>query len=240
MRIIARLDIKNNFVIKGVNLEGLRKIGNPLEIAQKYYNDGIDEIIFIDAVASLYRRNNLYKIIDNSVKNIFVPLTVGGGIRSLKDIEKALNSGADKVAINSFATENPKFIKEAVKNFGSSTIISYIETKQIKENSWEVYKYSGREKTGINLENWIKQVQDYGCGEILLTPIDYEGTQKGFDFNVLDKIYSSIRVPLVISGGCGKLRHIEDLKKKFPDISVALASALHYQNIDISTIKKNI
>ena len=171
MRIIARLDIKNNFVIKGVNLEGLRKIGNPLEIAQKYYNDGIDEIIFIDAVASLYRRNNLYKIIDNSVKNIFVPLTVGGGIRSLKDIEKALNSGADKVAINSFATENPKFIQEAVKNFGSSTIISYIETKQIKENSWEVYKYSGREKTGINLENWIKQVQDYGCGEIDLSQV---------------------------------------------------------------------
>ena len=136
MRIIARIDIKNNYVIKGINLEGLRKIGNPIEIASKYYNEGIDEIIFIDAVASLYKRNNLYHIVDESVKNIFVPLTIGGGIRSLKDIEKALKSGADKVAINSYATERPFFLKEAVNNFGSSSIISYIETKEISEKKW--------------------------------------------------------------------------------------------------------
>tara|TARA_Y100000590_G_C15682912_1_gene1000489 strand:- start:1092 stop:1817 length:726 start_codon:yes stop_codon:yes gene_type:complete len=240
MRIIARIDIKNNFVIKGINLEGLRKIGNPIEIASKYYNEGIDEIIFIDAVASLYKRNNLYHIVDESVKNIFVPLTIGGGIRTLKDIEKALKSGADKVAINSYATEKPFFLKEAVNNFGSSSIISYIETKEISNKNWEVYKYSGREKTGINVEEWIKKVQDFGCGEILLTPIDYEGTQKGFDLDILNRIYDIINIPLIISGGCGNISHITELKNKFSDVSVALASSLHYKKIEIKEIKKKI
>ena len=129
MRIISRIDIKNEFVIKGINLEGLRKIGEPLEIATNYYNEGIDEIIMIDAVASLYGRNNLFNIIEKSVEKIFIPITLGGGIRSLNDIDKALKSGADKVAINSYATENPNFIKEAVKHFGSSTITVYIEAK---------------------------------------------------------------------------------------------------------------
>jgi len=240
MRIIARIDIKNNYVIKGINLEGLRKVGDPIEIATKYYTEGIDEIIFIDAVASLYKRNNLYHIVDESVKNIFVPLTIGGGIRSLKDIEKALKSGADKVAINSYATERPLFLKEAVNNFGSSSIISHIETKEISSKKWEVYKYSGREKTGIDVEDWIKKVQDYGCGEILLTPIDYEGTQKGFDLDILNKIYNNVYIPLIISGGCGSIKHIIGLNKKFSDISVALASSLHYKKIDIKDIRKKI
>ena len=131
MRLIPRLDIKNNFVIKGINLEGLRKVGEPLDLLEKYYKEGADEICLIDSVASLYGRNNLFSIIENATKNIFIPLTVGGGIRSLKDIELALNCGADKVAINSYATENPKLISEASKKFGSSTIVSYIEAKKM-------------------------------------------------------------------------------------------------------------
>ena len=240
MRIIARLDIKNNFVIKGINLEGLRKVGDPIETALNYYKNGIDEIIFIDSVASLYQRNNLYHIIEDAVKDIFVPLTIGGGIRSLKDIEMALKSGADKVAINSYATENPNFIKEAVNNFGSSCIISYIEAKEVQNNKWEVYKYCGREKTNLDLINWINKVQDLGCGEILITSIDYEGMQNGFDLKLIEHIHKKTNVPLITSGGCGNIKHIEEIKNNFSDTSVALASVLHYKKMEIPNIKKII
>ena len=237
MRIISRIDIKNEFVIKGINLEGLRKIGNPLEIATKYYQDGIDEIMMMDAVASLYGRNNLFDVIERSVENIFVPFTLGGGIRSLKDIEKALSSGADKVAINSYATENPNFIKEAVKNFGSSTITVYIETKKTGEKSWEAFKNSGRDKTGLEIVDWIKKVQDFNCGELLITSVDYEGLQNGFDLKLLEKIYPHINVPLIINGGCGKIEDIVDVRKKYENISFSIASALHYKKISLKNLK---
>ena len=227
MRIISRLDIKNEYVIKGINLEGLRKIGEPLKLAEKYYNHGTDEIIMIDVVASLYKRNNLFEVVKKASEKIFVPLTLGGGIRKIEDIEKALSSGADKVAINSFALENPNFISEAVKIFGSSTITSYIEAKKISERLWEPYKYSGREKTGINFFEWIKKVQDLGCGELLLTSIDFEGTQQGFDLELLEKIYKLINVPLIFSGGFGLLNHIKDLEN-YSNLSVSIASAFHY------------
>ncbi len=236
MRIIARLDIKNNFVIKGINLEGLRKIGSPVEIASKYYKQNIDEIIFIDAVASLYRRNNLFEIINESSRNIFVPITIGGGIRNLKDIELALNSGADKVAINSYATENPNFIKTAVNNFGSSSIVSYIEAKETSEKKWEVYKYNGREKTNIDLSNWIDKVQSLGCGEILLTSINHEGLQKGFDIDMINSIKNKTYVPLIVSGGCGNIQDIINLKKNYKHSSVALASVLHYGKLKIKDL----
>ena len=184
MRIISRLDIKNEYVIKGINFEGLRKVGNPIEMAKKYYHQKIDEIIFIDAVASLYGRNQLFEIINNSTKEIFCPITVGGGIRSLSDIDKCLESGADKVAINSYATENPKFIKDAVNTFGSSTILINIEAKKSSEKKWEVYKFYGREKTGLDLNYWIEKVQEYDCGEIILTSVDKEGLQEGMDFEM--------------------------------------------------------
>ncbi len=237
MRIIARLDIKNNFVIKGINLEGLRKVGDPIQTAIDYYSNGIDEIIFIDSVASLYKRNNLYHIIEKSVKDIFVPLTIGGGIRSCKDIETALRSGADKVAINSYATENPNFIKEAVSNFGSSCIISYVEAKNIGDMKWEVYKYCGREKTGLDVIDWICKIQDLGCGEILLTSIDYEGMQKGFDISLIKSVEKKIHVPLIISGGCGSISDIKEIKNNFKETSIALASVLHYKKIKIQETK---
>ena len=237
MRLIPRLDIKNNFVIKGINLEGLRKVGEPLDLLEKYYKEGADEICLIDSVASLYGRNNLFSIIENATKNIFIPLTVGGGIRDLKDIELALNSGADKVAINSYATENPNFISEASKNFGSSTIVSYIEEKK-NDSSWEVYKYFGREKTGLDIIYWIKKVQDLGCGEILLTSIDYEGLEKGMDYNLLDKIVKILNVPLIFSGGFSGIQDIKKIKKNYKNVSLSMSSVLHYNKIKLKDLRK--
>ena len=235
MRIIARLDVKNNFVIKGINFEGLRKIGDPLKLAKKYYEEKIDEIMFIDAVASLYDRNNLFNIIDQSTKEIFCPITLGGGIRSLKDIDKALKSGADKVAINSHAIENPQFIKQAVENFGSSTILVNIEAKKIN-NDWEIYKFYGREKTGIKLLEWLDTVQEMDCGEIILTSIDKEGLQTGMDFELLDYINNKINRPLIFSGGFNNLDELKKIKKH-PFISISIASVLHYQTLKIQDIK---
>ncbi len=238
MRTIARIDIKNNNVIKGVNLEGLRKIGDPEQIIKKYYNNGIDELLILDSVASLYGRNNLFSFIKEITKEIFVPITLGGGIRSLEDIESSLNSGADKVAINSKALESPEFLSQAVNNFGESTIVVNIEAKKINSNLWEPYKFCGREKTNLKIEDWIKSIQDKGCGEILLTSIDFEGTEMGFDIELINRIYHLINKPLIISGGCGSLKDVSIIKEKFTKASIALASVLHYNTLSISDIKK--
>ena len=238
MRIIARIDIKNNFVIKGINLEGLRKVGDPYELITKYYERGINEIIIQDSVASLYGRNNLFDFIKDITKEIFIPITLGGGIRSLSDIEKALSSGADKVSINTRALENPNFIKEASNEFGSSTIVSSIEAKKISNNFWEPYKFCGRERTNIDVVTWIKTIQKNGCGEILLTSIDHEGTKQGFDLEMINSLYSIIEKPLIISGGCGSLNHVSDLYKDYKDEAIATASVLHYKILEIDDIKK--
>jgi cyclase len=236
MRIIPRLDIKNNFVIKGINLEGLRKVGDPTKMLEKYYNEGAHEICLIDAVASLYGRNNLFSIIKEASKNIFTPLTLGGGLRNLSDIEHALNSGADKIAINSSATENPNFISEAVKNFGSSTIMIYVEAKKVNINKWEAYKHFGREPTGLEILTWIKKIQDLGCGEILLTSIDHEGLENGLDYDLLEQIIKYVKVPLIISGGfCGQEDLIK-IKKHYPNISISISALLHYNKISLSDI----
>jgi cyclase len=235
MRIISRLDIKNEFVIKGINLEGLRKIGDPVELARQYYLDGIDEIILIDAVASLYGRNNLFEVIKKTTENIFIPITLGGGIKSLKDIDMALNSGADKICINSAGIENPHFIKEAISNFGASTITIYIEAKK-NNQIWEAYKHYGRERTGINVIDWADEVQNMGCGEILLTSVDKEGTEQGFDLELIEAIKDRIRVPLIISGGFGNIKHLQEAAKLTKNISFAIASAFHYKKEKIKKV----
>jgi cyclase len=240
MRIIPRVDIKNNHVIKGINLEGLRKIGEPKKIIESYYNDNADEIFILDSVASLYSRNNLFSFIKDITKEVFVPITLGGGIKNLTDIEIALNSGADKVAINSGAVNNLNFIREASKEFGSSTIMVSIEAKKISEKKWEPYTNSGRERTNFDLIDWIKKVQNDGCGEIILTSIDYEGTEKGFDYNLLENVKRHVKRPLIISGGCGSINDIIKIKQEFESTSVAVASLLHYNKITISDIKKKL
>ena len=237
MRIIVRLDIKNNFVIKGINLEGLRKVGDPSELLTKYYIDGADEILLVDAVASLYGRNNLFNIIEKAVKKTFIPITLGGGIRSIDDIKKALDSGVDKIALNTYATENPEIIERAVNLFGSSTIMMNIDAKKIHTTNWEVYKNYGREKTGLEVKNWIKSIQKLGCGEILLTSIDNEGLEKGYDIPLLEHIYSEVKVPLIMSGGCGSKNDVDNIKTKFPNVSVSMASILHYNKFKIKELR---
>lgn len=227
-RIIPRLDIKGPNLVKGIHLEGLRVLGNPNEFAKYYYQQGADEIIFMDVVASLYQRNNLENIISDAAKSVFIPITVGGGIRNLNDINRLLRSGADKVSINTGAIQNPLFIKEAAENFGSSTIVVSIEVSKHNDGYYYCYTDNGREETNINLIDWIKKVQDLGAGEILLTSIDNEGTGEGFDEYLLSQLNNKIDVPLIIHGGIGKLEQVKSLFKNFQFSGIALGSILHY------------
>lgn len=240
IRIIARIDVKNEYVIKGIHLEGLRKVGNPNEMAKKYYNAGIDEIVFMDAVAAYYDRNSLSHIIEEACKDVFVPITVGGGIRSLEDIRVALNSGADKVAINTKAVQDSSFIEKASKVFGSQCLVSSIDAKNISEKKWEVYIDNGREPTGIDVIEWSKKVEELGAGEIMLTSIDAEGTKKGFDLELNNAVANAVTIPIISCGGAGNYKHIESLLKETSVDAVAMASVLHYNIIDISSLKKEL
>lgn len=239
-RIIARLDVKNDFVIKGIHLEGLRKIGDPNLIAKNYYNDGIDEIIFMDAVAAYYDRNSLTQIIEKACMDVFVPITVGGGIRKIEDIQIALNAGADKTAINTMAVKNPNFIKEASKVFGSQCIVSSIDAKKISNNNWEVYIDNGRESTGINVIDWAKKVEELGAGEIMLTSIDKEGTKRGFDIELYNHVNDVITLPIIASGGAGESKDVSNLITKTNVNAVAIASLFHYEIETIKQLKKKI
>lgn len=237
-RLIARLDIKNKFLIKGINLEGLRKIGDPNAFAQRYYLNGIDEILFIDCVASLYNRNSLIDIVKTATRDIFIPITVGGGIRSIEDVEKILNAGADKIAINTFAVENPKILKEISRLYGSQCLVLSIAAKKKDQKSWEVYTNGGREKTNIEVIEWIKKASDFGVGEILLTSIDQEGTRMGFDLDLIKTATKATHVPIIASGGAGNLHHIHEALKISQ--AVALADMLHYNRISVLKIKNSI
>tara|TARA_Y100000034_G_scaffold132586_1_gene195947 strand:- start:2626 stop:3393 length:768 start_codon:yes stop_codon:yes gene_type:complete len=238
-RIIARLDVKGPDLVKGVHLEGLRIIGNPQNYANKYEKQGADEIIFIDSVASLYGRNNLTNIVKHTAKKIFIPLTVGGGIRSIENIRKLLNCGADKVAINTAAINNPQLIKKAAKCFGNQCIVVSIDAKKIAENKWEAYTENARQKTGKDVIEWIKDAVKLGAGEILLTSIDKEGTMKGFDMELINEAEKVCQVPLIVGGGAGKTEDIEQALEKNVD-AVAIAATLHYNKSDISKIKEEL
>jgi len=239
IRIIPRLDIKGSNLIKGIHLDGLRVIGDPNEFAVKYYNQGADELIFIDSVASLYGRNNLIEVLRKTVENIFIPITVGGGIRSVKDAYKILRNGGDKVAINTAAIKKPTLIKELAKQFGSQSIVLSIEAKK-NMNSWEAYTHNGRERTGVDVIKWIKNGIKLGAGEVLLTSVDKEGTKNGFDIDLIKAASKVCSVPLILSGGLGESQHIKDLFKETRVDGIAIASALHYNLLDIKKIKKII
>ena len=237
-RIIARLDVKNDFVIKGIHLEGLRKVGNPNEMAKNYYNDGADEIIFMDAVAAYYDRNSLSEIIEKACKDVFIPITVGGGIRKIEDIQRALNSGADKTAINTKAVQNPKFIKQASEVFGSQCIVSSIDAKKISEKRWEVYVDNGREPTGKDVIEWVKEVEQLGAGEIMLTSIDKEGTKKGFDMELNKMVSDVVTIPIISSGGAGKNEDVANVILNSDVDAVSIASLFHYNIEGIGNLKK--
>lgn len=227
IRLIARLDIKGENLIKGVHLEGLRVIGTPEQYAYEYYAQGADELIYMDIVASLYGRSNLLDIVRRTARDIFVPLTVGGGIRSVEDVTSLLRAGADKVAINTAAVNRPELIAEVSRKFGSQCMVLSIEAKKVDNNSWEVYTDCGRERSGLDVIEWVKKGIDLGAGEILLTSIDQEGTKKGFDLELLKAVDAISRVPIIISGGYGEAKHLLDAANSGAN-AIAFADAIHY------------
>tara|TARA_Y100000590_G_C15747811_1_gene1022876 strand:- start:1943 stop:2695 length:753 start_codon:yes stop_codon:yes gene_type:complete len=240
IRLIARLDIKNSNLIKPIHLEGLRIVGDPNFYAKKYYEDGVDELIFMDCVATLYGRNNLSNIIKDATKDVFVPITVGGGIRTLKDVKNILNCGADKVAVNTAAVKNPNFISEIANSIGSQSLVLSIEAKKKSDNDWEVYTSNGRDPTGLKVYDWIKKATKLGVGEILLTSVDNEGTKKGFDVELMSMASKITDVPIIASGGLGKIEHLKDVINFGKVDAAAVADAIHYNRIKISEFKKTI
>ena len=238
VRLIARLDIKGPNLIKGIHLEGLRVIGDPQEYAQKYYEQGADELIYIDIVASLYGRSKLPEIVSRTAENVFVPLTVGGGIRNIEDVRELLRAGADKVAINTAAVQRPSLINEVSRRFGSQCIVLSIEAKKQSDAMWEVYTDSGREKTGIDVVDWAKEGVEQGAGEILLTSIDSEGTRKGFDIDLIKKITDAVNIPVIASGGMGSEEHLRFAIEEGGADAIAMADILHYERSTINLIRE--
>ena len=237
VRLIARLDIKGPNLIKGVHLEGLRVIGSPQEYALKYYAQGVDELIFMDCVASLYGRNHLGEIISRAAQDIFVPITVGGGIRSVEDAMDILRVGADKVAVNTAAVANPQLISDIAKRFGSQSVVLSVEAKQVGPGRWEVYTENGRERTGRDVIEWVKEAVALGAGEVLLTSVDREGTRKGFDISLVHSVSSVVSVPVIASGGMGKLGDAVDVVLNGEANAVAMADVLHHNRFSIDEVR---
>lgn len=238
-RIIARLDIKGENVIKGIHLEGLKIIGDPKILSKKYSDDGADEIYFHDTVASLYRRNNLFHLIKEASSSINIPLTVSGGLRSIQDIEKTLISGADKVSLNTIFHEKPDLIKKAIKNFGAQAIVASVEAKKIKDK-WIAFTDNGRTNTNKDVLEWISFLQNSGVGELIVTSVDFEGTKKGFDEDLLVRLNDIVKIPLILSGGFGCIDHIKNVYKSNKVTGTALASIIHYNELGINEIKEGI
>lgn len=237
-RIIARLDIKGENIVKPVHTEALRIVGKPKERAELYYQQSIDEIIYMDIVASLYGRNLDFSLLRSVAENIFVPLTVGGGIRTVGDINEALRSGADKVAINTHAIRHPEFIKTAIREFGSQCIVLSIEAKKQPDGRWEAYTDGGRERTGVDVVEWARQGIKRGVGEILITSIDRDGTKQGYDLSLIRSIASFSPIPIVAYGGAGDPKDMGEAIKKAGADAVAAASIFHYDLYSAKEIKK--
>jgi cyclase len=235
-RLIARLDVKGANLIKGIHLEGLRVVGSPNEHALRYYEQGIDELIYMDCVASLYGRNSLSELIKQAAENVFIPLTVGGGVRSADDVAHLLRCGADKVAVNTAAVSNPQLITEIARRFGSQCMVLSIEAKSVSPERWEVFTDNGRESTGIDVVDWAKQAAALGAGEILLTSVDREGTRKGFDLALVQAVSQSVNIPVIASGGMGKAQDAVEVVRKGAD-AVAMADILHFKRALLADIR---
>jgi cyclase len=231
LRIIPRLDIKGPNLVKGIHLEGLRVLGKPERFARHYYENGADELFYMDAVASLYDRNSLTDIIRRTARDIAIPLTVGGGLRSVKDIREALRAGADKVAINTAAIGHPQLIREASRIFGSSTIVVSIEAIRQPDGSYECFTDCGRNRTGVDAFHWAIQAAELGAGELVITSVDREGTGKGYDLELTRRVAESVSIPVIACGGAGCVDHIHQVVAEGKADAVAVASCLHYDYI---------
>jgi cyclase len=227
-RIIPRLDIKGPNLVKGIHLEGLRVLGKPADFAKFYYEEGADELMFMDVVASLYERNSLHDIISETAKKIFIPITVGGGLRTMSDIKEVLRVGADKVCLNTAAIKNPKLIRDASRMFGSSTIVIAIEAIKESDGRYLAYTDNGREYTGVDVLQWAQQVDELGAGEIVITSVDREGTGQGYDLELVSKISNLVSIPVIAHGGAGKKEHAVDVLKQDHVSSAMISSLFHY------------
>ena len=235
-RIIPCLDVTNGRVVKGINFVELRDAGDPVEVAKKYNEQGADELTFLDITASSDNRGLIFDIIENVAKQIFIPMTVGGGVRTCEDVRNLLNAGADKVGINTAAIKNPDLVAEAASRFGSQAIVVAIDAKKVDDH-WEVFTHGGRNPTGINALDWAKKMVKFGAGELLITSMDKDGTKTGFD-NILNKLISeSVQVPLIASGGVGNLQHLVDGVKVGGADAVLAASIFHYGEYSIQEAK---
>ena len=234
-RIIGKLDVKSGYVIKGIEFEGVRKIGDPIEMAKKYYNDQIDEIIYLDCVASLYNRNHITELLPRISEEVFIPITAGGGIRSFKDAKKLFDNGADKILINTGAVKNPKIVKEISDYYGNQAVVLQLDCKKFND-TWEVYIDYGREKTGIDAFKWIEKISKFGIGEILATVIDCDGKKEGVDLNFYKKIQNITDLPIIASGGVGTIFDIEKIFNLNIQ-AVSLSSVIHYGDLNIKNIK---
>lgn len=241
VRIVARLDIKNDRLIKGVHLEGLRIVGDPVERALEYYNQGIDELLLVDAVASLYQRNHLADVIQRVCREIFIPVTVGGGIRSVTDAQALFEAGADRVAINTAAVAEPSLLQQLCTRFGAQAVVLSIQAKRDPRNSarWLVMTDNGRESSGFEVADWLAQAQCFGFGEILLTSIDQEGTGKGYDLELVTSVAAITTAPVLVSGGFATS---DDACKAFQAGAQAavVAQALHYDKLSVERIKQDL
>lgn len=238
VRLVARFDIKGPNLIKGIHLEGLRVIGDPNEHAIRYYLDGADELLYMDSVASLYGRNNLSNIVKHTAENVFIPITVGGGIRNVDDVKQLLRCGADKVAVNTAATKSPHLISEISHRFGSQCMVLSIEAKRLDNGRWEVMTDNGREHTGFDVLDWAHKGQQLGAGEILLTSIDREGTRKGFDIALIKHVSEAVTIPVIASGGMGSVGDLVDVVTKGQANAVAMADILHYKRASLAEIRQ--
>ena len=235
-RLIGRLDVKGPNLIKGIHLEGLRVIGDPQEYARRYYEQGADELIYIDIVASLYGRNSRGDNVARAARDVFVPLTVGGGLRSIDDVRAMLRAGADKVAINTAAIRRPELISEVAQRFGSQCMVLGIEAKRNGAGKWEAFTDNGREFTGLDVVDWCRRGYELGAGEILLTSVDQEGTRKGFDTALIEAVTNAVPIPVIASGGMGSTAHMIDAFAHGAD-AIAMADVLHYNRLNLPEIR---
>lgn len=236
-RIIPCLDVNNGRVVKGVNFIGLRDAGDPIEVAKRYNDEDADELCFLDITASSDGRDTIVHVVEEVAKQLFIPLTVGGGIRKLDDISKLLNVGCDKVSLNSSAVDNPNLIYEAAKKFGSQCVVVAIDVKKNSNGDYNVFVHGGRKDTGLDAISWAKKVYELGAGEILLTSMDADGTKAGYDLAITSAISNLVEIPVIASGGAGTMEHILEAFKNGADAALA-ASIFHYKEIEISKLKE--
>jgi cyclase len=239
-RIIARLDIKGENVVRGIHLEGLRVVGRPEEMAAQYAADGIDEIVFIDTVATLYGRNNAVSVVRRTAERVFIPMTVGGGIAGPADVEAALRAGADKVTLNSAAVRLPSLITDLARRFGSQCIVSLIEVKQSVPGRWTVLTENGRQATGLDAIEWARRCCDLGAGELLITSIDRDGTRRGCDIGLMTEIARVATVPVIASGGPSKPEHVVAVLRAGLADAVALGTLLHFGLSSVAAVKTEV